>query len=452
MVRLVRAAAVVTLCGAGLSAAQNPPVPFAPPVGYVVGDAADVTEETVDFSTGPLARESVRGRRWQVFYEAIPGARRRPIAITRHYLTQVEARGGSRLFGYMGEGGGQVWAHVPGPKPLWLQVAAGNDGDGIELTVVEELSPRERRLPVPAERLDGRWRPDVVNLAAYPASFRPTLQRSLTEVSALLRAVPLLAPPAGAAWAVVTGYDDSVPERGPVPLSMAAIVLLRFQDCASCPVHDESEGRRMLSVEINRPETAVVSLSFRDPAGRTMFEWRPEQSVSADITRTRGGHLVMTRPGRPPLWLPVSHEAYIRAQLAEYSTLGQRMPDMAKALAEQEQALRELEKTDPAAAKEARAALRAAGTPALTAGANPAVAMLTEELNGLSPEDRRKPAALADGATIVVTNPAYDDPALPRTAAQVIVVRFESPQDYFLEDVVDRLKPLDWSGLMRLFR
>ena len=251
---------------------------------------------------------------------------------------------------------------------------------------------------------------------------------------------------------MVADYEDSVPEHGPVPLSISATVLLRFQDCASCQVREASESRRMLGVEINRLETAVVSLPFRDTAGHPMFEWRPAQSVSADITRTRGGHLVMTRPGRPALWLPVSHEAYIRAQLTEYSRVGQNMPDLAKAAAEQEQALRELEKIDPAAAKEARAALRAAGQPTLAAGANPLVAMLTEELNGLSPEDRRKPATLADGAAIVVRNPAYDDPSLPRTAAQVIVLTFESPQDYFLEDVIDRLKALDWSGLMRLFR
>ena len=131
--RRLTSAAIFALWGAAVLAAQNPPVPFTSPPGYQVGDEADVTEETVEISTGPLDRETVRGGRWRVFYEAAARTRRRPLDITRHYLAQVEARGGSLGTPTTSEPRRQIWrCHSNARRPF------------------ASTSPRPEELPPPA--------------------------------------------------------------------------------------------------------------------------------------------------------------------------------------------------------------------------------------------------------------------------------------------------------------
>ena len=66
----------------------------------------------------------------------------------------------------------------------------------------------------------------------------------------------------------------------------------------------------------------------------------------------------------------------------------------------------------------------------------------------LTPEGRRKPAFLPNGAALVTTNPAYFRKDLPPGAPQLIVVTYAEPQSYYFVDLVDRLKAVEWAWLL----
>jgi hypothetical protein len=443
------AAVFLAVIAIHVSAAQTTASPVPAPPGYRLVGAEDVREETQEFPTGPLDRERVTGLRWQLLYDALPGLTRSPLDILRHYVTTAERRGGFRLFGYVDDLGGKVTAFVPAARPLWIEATPGDNGAGIEVVIVEETVPVVRKLAVPAERIPGRWVAPVFNLSVYAPADRADVTRVFNEVAAHWRAAAALVPPMGAGYRVAMAPMDEVGPRGPAPMDFQLIAGIRYQACAACAISEASESRRLVGIAINDPAKAADPAIVSGPDGTEWFAWRPVRVESPTMTRTRDGRVLLTLENRPPLWLPVSREAFLTAQVAALDRTTGSIPDAKKVRDEQEAAIREIEKIDPAAAKVARAALAAA--PAMgdvRVATNPLRAQLIEELTRLSPEDRRKPAVQDDGGQVVLVNPAYFQPGGARARPHVAVVTLSDAQDYFLVDLIDRLKSVDWRWLV----
>jgi hypothetical protein len=431
-----------------VSAAQVP-LGLAAPPGYRETDQSEVAErETHELPTGPLDRETVTGRSWITNYDALPALRRRPLDVLRHYVSLAEARGGLRLGGYVTDEGGSTVVFVPAPRPLWAHIVVEAEGEGVEVRFVEETTPRARRFSVPSDRLPGQWNADQPDLSAYPTTLRPAVGAHFSQVSAMWRAADPLRQPKGGAFSVAMPSIESVPETGPVPVVTTLLVRPRSQACESCPQNPDGEARRLVAITINEPEVAAKALELKDAQGHVIYEWRPAARPNATTTRTRDRHVVLTREGRPALWLPVSRAAYLQAQIAAVDGMGRDVPDAAKIRAEQEAAIRDLEKIDPAAAKAARAAIAATPIPDMRAVTGVQRAELTEALAALSEKERAEPARLEDGTEIVIRNPAFFDAAAPRVVPQVVVVTYAEAQDYALADLVDRLMSVDWRPLL----
>lgn len=431
-----------------VSADQAPPG-LAPPPGYREADQSEVAErETHELPTGPLDRETVTGRSWVTNYDALPAMRKRPLDVLRHYVALAETRGGLRLGGYVTDEGGSTVVFVPGPRPLWAYIVVGDEGQGVEVRFVEETTPRVRRFSVPADRLPGQWNPDQPDVSAYPATLRAGVTAHFSLVASIWRAADILRQPKGGAFSVAMPPIESVPETGPLPVVTTLLVRPRSQACESCPQNPDGEARRLVAITINEPEVAAKVLELKDGQGRVMYEWRPASRPSATMTRTRDRHMVLTREGRPALWLPVSRAAYLQAQIAALDGMGRDVPDAARIRAEQEAAIRDLEKIDPAAAKAARAALAATPIPDMRAVTSVQRTELAEALAALTEKERAAPARLEDGTEIVIRNPAFFDGAAPRVLPQVVVVTYAEAQDYALADLVDRLMSVDWRPLL----
>lgn len=444
------ALAVVAVLGLDVSGASQVQPLLPGPPGYQLVDSSESPAETEEFSVSPLGRQRVTGRRLYLLYEPRPLLRKRPLDILRHYVSVVEARGGSRLFGYVDDVGGQLWLHVPAPKPIWIDARPSESGAGLEIIMIEETTPEARRLPIPAERIEGRWGSDDSDLSMYAASDRPHLKTLFDRTAARWRSTKPLTPPMGATFSVITPSREDAPVTGPLPFDMLLIARPRFQSCADCPVEQANEGRRLVDVSINQPEKAATQSGYEGPNDEEWFEWHVESQETPTIVRTRDGRLMITQPNRPSPWIPVTQEAFLRAQIASLDAAA-RPPDLKKALAEQEEAIRAIEKLDPAAAKAARAAMAEALSTMgdVKGGLAPERARLEEELKGLSSEDRRKPATLPGGAALVRKNPGYFRTDLAATVPQLVVVTYAAPQDYFLVDLVDRLKSaVEWTWLV----
>jgi len=102
------------------------------------------------------------------------------------------------------------------------------------------------------------------------------------------------------------------------------------------------------------------------------------------------------------------------------------------AAVEFEKAMMELEKTDPAAAKQARAEF--ADSRKATAGSTHTdVDALRKELAGLSTEDRRSPAEDPVGRRVARLNPLYFEAGRGKTATHFAVV--DIPWKYGVHEV-----------------
>jgi hypothetical protein len=446
--RLAASGLVLILSGLYVSAAQVPQG-LAAPVGYRQADRSEVVDaDTQELPTGPLDREIVTGRSWVSLYDALPGARRRPLDVLRHYVNLAESGGGLRLGGYVTDEGGSTVVWIPGVRPLWAYIVVSEEGQGIEVRFIEESSPRPRRFIVPSDRLAGQWNADQPDVSAYRAELRPAVTSIFQQVAAMWRGSAPLNEPKGGAYSVAMPPVEAVAESGPLAMLTTLLVRPRSQACESCAPNPDGEARRLVTVSVNAPETAVGALDLKDSQGRVLYEWRPATRSGPASTKTRDRHLVLTREGRPPLWLPVSRAAHIQAQIAALDDMGRDTVDMAKVRAEQEAALKAMEKIDPAAAKAARAALEATPMPTMVGVADGHRAQLAEALASLSEKERGEPAVLQDGTEIVVLNPAYFDRSAPRAMPQVVVVTYAEPQDYALADLVDRLTSVDWRPLL----
>jgi hypothetical protein len=167
----------------------------------------------------------------------------------------------------------------------------------------------------------------------------------------------------------------------------------------------ETEGGPGLRVTFNEPNTFISSWELQyqglwDEQGREIFlEPGDEHQVGGVTVYERGNTVIIAKNGRPPLWVPVTQEQYLKAQYQHY------------------QRKKKEGKDDPSMVLD----------------------FINERLNAMSPAERRQTAYYSSGIEdpsglcgsdeegafkLVTFNPEYYDRALPRTAVQLIVISY----------------------------
>ena len=208
--------------------------------------------------------------------------------------------------------------------------------------------------------------------------------------------------------------------------------LQRTQPCATCPVTTDTHGITAFTVDVNRVE------SIGDPDQTTLknegFFVDPGFTISSQVTPFKdGGRLLITRAGRPALFVPVTKQAYLEARIRFTQTMGGAVGSaLNSAVAEFEKAMNELEKTDPAAAKQARAEF-AESRKAQAGGTAADLEGLRKELASLSAAEKVAPAEDPVGHRIARLNPAYFEAGRGKTAPHFVVI--DTPWKYGVHEV-----------------
>jgi hypothetical protein len=429
-------------------------------VEYRLENPPEQAGSTYRLNWDTLGWVDIAGDVWTATYVPRAGVIRPALDVLRHYRDQINLRGGRRLLSIVGNdeagrvNGGQMAAHFPGAPPLWLELRT--DGEQIQLWVIVERSADPVRLTVPPERTPGQWHPDPIVGAEVAAPDRAAAGALLTSLSRFFRDAPLLKTPFGFDASLVLEPPreaETIGPRGTHSVEFKLWLPETFQPCDTCPPRHANEAGTSIQVRVNdlyRVLTAVVD----DDQGRPLYEVDGELSRDTAITRLRGGSLVMVRPGAPPLWTPVTREEFLRARIKDIKArFSHADRDLAAGLKEQEAVLKELEKTDPATARQVRAQMAEALKQLPPAGDdNPAVAPLTQELASLSDTEKAEPAVGGGGHRIVRLNPSYANPAFPPAVPQVIVVEFDRSQSFYYRDIIERMKELDWAPVAALVR
>jgi len=265
----------------------------------------------------------------------------------------------------------------------------------------------------------------------------------------------------------------------------------KYRDCAGCPSITAMEPGAGIEIVMNAPEAILAHAATASNGERYYTHARPlpaRHGLQA-FERLDARHwpaYVVTRPGAPPLTLPVTRAEYVAAVIRELEgERGAVTGDLAQGVSalEREVAAARARRDAAAvqAASEALREMRKASVELQGGGvASDGVAQLRRELAAMSPVDRRRPAYLAvthadsaddveekgrvmsrlvddarNGVPVVRINPAYWDRRLPRTTPQLLIIAFSRRHDReaevsdanmhrALREVEDAL---DWSAL-----
>lgn len=313
--------------------------------------------------------------------------------------------------------------------------------------------------------------------------------RNLKEILDIILDQPFLKPPRGVelrGW--LRNWHSPLCNKGPcrgVPINGQGILFFHFLFDSKGKAVPIIVTDNEMDFSINDPEAAIGSNRLlgqggTDSQGRKITLQIPrlgEINGAAYHRQGRSELLVLSRSSKP-LWLPVSREealkAMIRQQEKEIAALGpiSEMPHtdiFKKWLAEKPQRqkearemYRELSKSNPTAAEqikqqseklESEMTERFRRDSEKEAARGPTVikpvildqrlARHREVLAGMGPEERAAPALFmrhgdplepelapynsSEGVPLIVVNPDFIDKSLPRTAIQLITIKYDAP-------------------------
>lgn len=244
-------------------------------------------------------------------------------------------------------------------------------------------------------------------------------RQNLEKLRNLLAAQPVMKEPKGVD---IIGYFrplDNFPDARNIPAPGFGYLRFHFYHASPkdgkpiriCCTTDE------ISVSINDPLQGLELYSASGYPTKAFYE--PQQAGEIDgfpIYRMGGGDevLVMKR-GTRPLWVPVTREEYVRAQLKQWekTTEGMPSPEEFRRLTGMEMPVNTLTLE---IIKRHRAALETMSAEERK--------MQARQLNWDAKEPSLAPVGSSEGRPLVRVNPAWFDPALPRTAFQLITFRF----------------------------
>jgi hypothetical protein len=461
MIRMAILTAVLAFCLSALAAEQSAPwFPEPPPEYRLDDDGLRQIGAKHKLNYDGLEWVNIEGPAWHAIYLPRKGVSRPALEALRHYRDQINARGGRRLRSTAGTGedghvnSGRMCAHFPGSPPLWLEVDVGEEQIDVSVIVEEQSDPFT--LPVPPEKISGKWNPDPALPAWAPAAHRSDISALLAAFSRFFRAVPMFKMPVGFEAALSVDRPKALPFISPAGTYAYDIQLLLpriIQPCDTCPVHRQSEIGWSVRVWVNSLNTVLMN-SMDDVQGHPLYEVDGELDAGRPMTRINKGSLVMIRPGASPLWTTVTQKEYLEAQIKhQKSQFAQSDRDLADGRNKLDSDLKMLEKLDPTAAKQVRAQMEEAMKQLPPKGEeNPAVAQLAEKLASLTNEQKAEPAIGPASKRIVRLNPAYVNRALRAAAPQVIVIEFDNEGFFYIRDIIERLKESDWTPVAALVR
>lgn len=278
----------------------------------------------------------------------------------------------------------------------------------------------------------GVWRTAYVNRSAGTPIGKPpastaeltALRTALTRIEQLVHDTPMLSAPRGFDVQVSQRLDRGCPDN-PVLCRQAPLPgWLKFD----LETYNLVNGKAVTHYHDNEPPN--VEVAFNDPAGtyvgheagngrltdlsgRLIVGPLIEDERVGTVAILDTGVVILGRNPRP-FFVPASREQYLRALVAQAVSGSQPVQELRDELA----ALSPEQRRSPAYV----ASGGGGGYSDLVAApsyekAPPLFMFSRDELAALSPEQRR-------ATPLFIFNPDYFDPALPRTAIQLITVRF----------------------------
>ena len=310
-------------------------------------------------------------------------------AVLRYYADIIHQQGGAVFDDRLARTNGRLDGRIPATKPVFVHVDVSDEGRSVTVVALEENPATIRETPTEEEAIVGSWDAQV-NFKEMVATDRPAASEYHQRVAG--RVAPLFAPLRGWSWHMDLEEltDGSRATASSLPYRLRAYALAKWQNCATCPVGTDTQARTVFTLDINR----VESLGDADQATLSADGFFLDPAAVATTPQVaqfkQGGRLLIVQAGRPPLYVPATREAYARARI--------------------------------------RFMQSAAGTP----GAGTLTADLekvTQDLAGMSADDRRAPATDPLGRAVVTMNADYFDRSRGRTAPHFVVIDMPTRYD-----------------------
>lgn len=257
-----------------------------------------------------------------------------------------------------------------------------------------------------------------------------SLRTGLKTIGDIIGATPIASPPTGFDAKVMYSLGTYGACHGCAAAHLPTWMPVLIWPYGISPVTGKPEADGVepptLYVAINDPESAYHSykLSYEglfDANGVELFI-EPRQAGSINGAPLYENIVVIIKRSAKPLWIPVTREEYLRALIRREETNESNPPETRKYVAD---VLRK-ELTELAAAERR----------------SPAYIGDSRLLSKLVPEN-------PDAARVVRSNPAIFDDALPRTAPQLITLRFALPLDVLSDGHISLEEDL---GRFRLYQ
>ncbi len=263
------------------------------------------------------------------------------------------------------------------------------------------------------------------------------LRTALTRLEQVVHDTPMLTAPRGFDVHARQRLDRGCPKN---PVLCRQAPLPGWIDFDFEPYYRAPDGKVLtmkvppdVEVAFNDPKAAYVGhhagSDLTDLSGNMIVGPLIEIERVGTVAILDTGVVILGRSPRP-FFVPVSREQYLRALMAQAGARSQPVEDFRDELA----ALSSEQRRSPAYIDDTGSLVAASHEKA-----PPLFLFNSDDLAALSPEQRR-------ATPLFIFNPDYFDPALPRTALQLITVRFLGARDLNLGGV--RLKLYDHPDLL----
>lgn len=233
------------------------------------------------------------------------------------------------------------------------------------------------------ERLPGYWLQDspLHNFSNFRQPLSPGEYAAVSElvknISSIFRASKALNPPTGIAVEVVPSFADNFWREEvpfwPEPLRIHVVFYRLFKDCPTCPINKADQDSGGFYLEINSPFVLMEASQVNEqklPMFARMHNLFRSVGAAHGFPAYENEWMLLTK-SNTPIWLPVSRGEYMRrllkqerARLKENENLlGEpSVTQTDRHLSEMEKDLKELEKIDPATARQLRENMRKSGS------------------------------------------------------------------------------------------
>ncbi len=344
--------------------------------------------------------------------------------------------------------------------------------------------------PAPAPGLEaGRWLTwaagdrDVIDV---PSSVAERIFGRLGDMLDLFRAVPGLQPPLGVELRPTSMVRSAARDGGRHGIVHSSLIVQVFHPS----VQVAGEASASIWVEVNS-----LTHLFYDAAGPLIEDDTGPIFIEPALVGEVAGHplyqtrittcVAVLKAHSEPLWLPVSQERMLRAQIADLrSTAHEADSAVSAGLSEQQEAdkemqevIRRLRETDPAAAEKLERELAAVkqevarnleqtegGFSKMNESVGTWIGDLEQQLAALSPAERARQAYVTGGGSVlnlladpseqgaralVAPNPTFFDLEQDPTAFQLLTVRMRNGADHPPETTIIESvrRGLDWEAL-----